>query len=139
MFLRSIMIVLLAACINAPLLADEEYTQAQINEEIARYIRKEKIGTVVRNVGFGLMGAGAATTLVGGIVLLATAEENTQGVDRLDFLGVTGVGGIVFGGGLISAITGAVIRVVSHKKRIDLESRLSIRYTGNGMAVVFAF
>lgn len=53
MFLRSVTIVLLAACINAPLLAAGENTQAQTNDEIARYFRKEKIGTSVRNVGFG--------------------------------------------------------------------------------------
>lgn len=135
MFLRTITIVLLAACINAPLLADEEYTQAQINEEIAKYFRREKIGTVVRNVGLGFFGVGVTMVPIG---LIAMNNASGDG-GAMAGAGLALAGIPTIGFGLVVAITGGVIRLRSQKKRGDHEGMLSIRYTGNGMAVVFAF
>ena len=155
MFSRTITIALLAACITAPLLADEEYTQAQIRGGILKYSRREKItveelndtntkwhclnmekrGRTCRNVGFGFMGAGAAATIVGLIIL---PQEEAEFFPEVSLIWM-GAGGLGLIAGMITAITGGLIKYKYHQKRIDLEKRLSIRYTVNGMAVVFDF
>jgi hypothetical protein len=136
MVFKGVLAIICAALFVSSVFADEEYTTEQIKEKITTYTKMETAGKTLKGVGWGLIGVGIACVPIG--VGVAVNADDASGEMAGVMVGGIG-GGLGIGFGMVGTIAGGVLKGIGRDKKMEYESRLSLRITGNGVTFVVGF